>query len=193
MATNTLVQRLERWSTFSQIERFYVLEREPNNVQPATTARFELHRSWSVEFQRMLDAVRGEPGDDRARIVRGHSCAMAFVNDEPACFGWASPTNWGGAGVQQPLAIDANFSYDVMTSPRFRGLRLAPALLAFKARRLRDLGFPRSLTTVRDTNVASQNSIRKVGYVRTEHTVRVYRMRLMSILQSGGPPPSFLP
>ena len=39
----------------------------------------------------------------------------------------------------------------------------------------------------------AQKAAIRAGYRRTEYMVRVYRMRIMGWLQSGGPPPEFLP
>jgi hypothetical protein len=193
MPASTIARKLDSLRKLTHIERFYTLETDPHEVRTGIPITFTLLSAWSPGVQAKLDLVKGAHGDWQSRFARGHYCFLAEHDGHPTCFGWASAGEWGGAGPAKPLARDSFFGYDVLTNPDFRGHSIAPAGMAYRASEMCKLGFPRSCTTIRDRNVASQNGARKVGYVRTPYTVRVFRMKWLYGLQSGGPPPNFLP
>lgn len=174
-------------------ERFYVLEDEPAAVEPLIPLTFERHTVWSARLDKALNVIRGTLGNAESRLSRGHSCFVLRHDDEPVGCGWASIGEWGGDGPPKQLAGDAAFVYDGFTRSEYRGKRIAPARQMHVARQLRLDGCVRICTTIRDDNVASQKAALRAGYRRTDHFVRVYRMRIMGWLQSGGPPPEFLP
>ena len=174
-------------------ERFFVLDGEPAGVDTPIPLTFTRHATWSAELDAALRIIRGDVGNAEHRISRGHTCFVIRHDEEPVGCGWASIGEWGGDGPSKALAAAAAFVYDGFTRPDYRGKRIAPARQMHVARQLRADGCVRICTTIRDDNVASQKAAMRAGYRRTDHFVRVYRMRIMGWLQSGGPPPEFLP
>jgi RimJ/RimL family protein N-acetyltransferase len=65
-----------------------------------------------------------------------------------------------------PLAPDEACSYDMMTSPDFRGQSMAPVTSAAMLRHFQRAGFRRFVGTVLPTNEASFRAIAKTGYRR---------------------------
>lgn len=174
-------------------ERFYVLDGPPSPVEAAVPLSFERYTAWSEELETAIRTIRESAANLEPRFARGHSCFILRHDGAPVGCGWASVGEWGGDGPARPLTTDAAFVYDGFTRADYRGKRIAPARQAHVANTLRAQGCVRICTTIRDDNVASQKAALRAGYRRTEHLVRVYRMRIMSWLQSGGPPPEFLP
>ncbi len=179
----------------TRIERFYVLDREPNRIEPKISVQFKCFERLDEALALQLARVKGRKANWQRRFDLGHRCYLAVHKGEPVGFGWVSLTGWL-LGNEQPLgtlAHDVAFGYDGITCEPWRGNRIASARLAYVFHDIQRLGLKQSCLLIADKNRASRRSSALVGYRRTDSVVRIRRWMMVHRTIEGGPPAEVLP
>jgi GNAT superfamily N-acetyltransferase len=107
-----------------------------------------------------------DPVEIRRRILEGQWGFVAWQDGEIMTVSWTSP---GHAPIEYlawdlPLAPDEAYSYDLYTSPAFRGRRLASAIRIPALRYAREQGCRRLLAALLPENVAGWKTPSAIGF-----------------------------
>ena len=109
---------------------------------------------------------RGNPSETRRRLRAGQLCFVARYKGRLVCANWATTK-----AAQLPyldcaiqLAPGEVYTYELFTSPDFRGQNIAPVVKAQQLRHFRRAGYSRSVAAIVPENKASLRADEKVGY-----------------------------
>lgn len=109
---------------------------------------------------------RGNPSETRRRLEAGQLCFVARYKGRLVCANWATTLAaripYLDCTIQ--LAPGEVYTYELFTSPDFRGQNIAPAVKAQQLRHFRRAGYSRSVAAIVPENKASLRVDEKVGY-----------------------------
>ena len=141
------------------------LDEETPAVQPRLAAEF---LRLTPDLVPELSSVRGSDCSTEflQRIETGRYCYGAWVQGEPAAFGWVSDEEEqiGELNIRIRLLPGEVYIWDCATAPRFRRNGLYSALLAFILDELRSQSLCRAWIGADLDNVASQKGIARAGF-----------------------------
>jgi RimJ/RimL family protein N-acetyltransferase len=111
-------------------------------------------------------SLRGNSSETRRRLEAGQLCFVARHEGRLVCANWATTKaariSYLDCTIQ--LAPGEVYTYELFTSPDFRGQNIAPAVKAQQLRHFRRAGYSRSVAAIVPENRASLRADEKVGY-----------------------------
>ena len=149
-------------------------------VVPRVHAEF---RHITMDLVPALCTIRGydTSPEFRQRFETGRHCYGAWVEGQPAAFGWVSYEDEaiGELNLRIKLLPGEVYIWDCATAPQFRGNGLYGALLAYLLEELREQKICRVWIGADLNNVASQKWIARAGFHHVADLVieRVVAMR----------------
>lgn len=151
-----------------------------------------------AEFEALSDAERArwterlelDEGYCRHKWTRGDLVVVARLDDEPAGILWCArgPVYVPEIGRQVRPRPGECYIHDVYVTPSARGRAVAPAMLEFLARELRQRDVYRAWALIVRTNTASTRAFEKAAYASVADVLYV-RMGLASRLLVRPPDP----
>lgn len=149
--------------------RVVLVERALDEPVPEVTARLPLVIDLLKESE--VDEYvgffpRGNVSETRRRLEAGQLCFVARHRGRLVCANWATTKAawipYLGCTIQ--LAPGEVYTYELFTSPDFRGQNIAPAVKAHQLRQFRRAGYSRAVAVIVPENTASLRADGKVGY-----------------------------
>jgi GNAT superfamily N-acetyltransferase len=150
-------------------------------VTPRVHAEF---RRITLDLMPALSAIRGYDASDEflQRFETGRRCYGAWVEGQPAAFGWVSyeDEEIGELNLRIKLLPGEVYVWDCVTASRFRGNGLYSALLSYILSELRTQQICRAWIGADLDNVASQKGIERAGF---RHIADLIIERVLAIRQ----------
>ncbi len=141
------------------------LDEEALVVAPRLHAEF---RRVTPDLVPALSAIRGRDAsaDFLQRFEAGRHCYGAWVEGQPAAFGWVSydDEHIGELNLRIKLLPGEVYVWDCVTAPPFRGNGLYSALLSYILGELRNQQICRAWIGADLDNVPSQKGIARAGF-----------------------------
>ena len=145
-----------------------------------------------VEFRRVdpdtISALRSSFGDVTIaefskRLEGGRHCYAAWVNGQPAAFGWVSfhEEHIGELNLRVKLLEGEAYIWDCVTLPAYREKHLYSALLAYLLDELRAEHYCRAWIGADLENVVSQKGMARAGF---HHVADLAIRRVLAIRQA---------
>ena len=150
-------------------------------VTPRVHAEF---RRITLDLVPALSAIRGYDASDEflQRFETGRRCYGAWVEGQPAAFGWVSyeDEEIGELNLRIKLLPGEVYVWDCATAPRFRRNGLYSALLSYILDELRTQQICRAWIGADFDNVPSQKGIARAGF---HHIADLVIERVLTIRQ----------
>lgn len=150
-------------------------------------AGVEVHHVWDVPFMARL---QGRPDADiQQRFADGHRAYVAWVNEEPAAWGWVATrvARIGELGVTFPIREADRYLWNFVTLPSHRGRGIYPRLL-HGILRAESRQAERFTIAYAPENHASASGIAKAGFLSLAEMSfdSLGRPALRSLVPGGG-------
>jgi len=100
------------------------------------------------------------------------------MDEEPIAYSWVCHGEWRlkDEGIGSPLPSISAFLYDAITREKWRGQGVYQALISRSVDKLISQGYENLYLMVSDRNFAAKRAPEKLGFRRTEHYIRSYRL-----------------